>query len=272
MTHGQLDALQRLQEMLNSRSDPDCVLHRSTVLRNVPTRGVRIPVIRALVTDWVAERQIDALQPADAAALAEGLMRSGPMLDDKLAGMILLSERLLIRGLYSLNDFPAFALLFDDGCLDNFCVVDHFAEKVLARFLHQIPISAAEILIQWCSAENMWRARAGLTAFLPYAKDDVLRPYIRNGCVILLQRSEDEAKTTTGSLLRAISKPDEEVTDTAGVQFVLDFLLDDGLLVQFSRSALTKATFHMDRTIKSDFRRRCTQLQLAMASASNVPS
>jgi DNA alkylation repair enzyme len=263
--------VQRLQSMLDAKSDADCLRHRRTVLRNVPTRGVRIPVIRALVTDWVTERQIDALPPDAATALAEELMRSGPTLDDKLAGMILLSERLLIRGLYSLENFPVFGQLFDDGCLDNFCVVDHFAEKILSRFLHQTPERAAQVLLEWCSSDNLWRARAGLTAFLPYAKDENLRSYIRSGCIALLQRSEDEAKTTTGSLLRAISKPDEDVPDVAGVQFVMEFLLTDSFLIQFSRSALTKATFHMDRAVKSDFRRRCTQLQLALANSTSSP-
>lgn len=275
-----LNLVRDLQRRLESCSELDCISHRDNVLRGVPTRGVKIPSIRVQVTDWANERvrildpsadinlaepasseAVFDLSPHEAKLLALDLMTCNPILDDKLAGMIFLSERLFVRDFYSLSDLSTFLILFDDGHFDNFYVVDNFADKVLSRFLHQGRSDAANILSTWFESSCVWRARAALLAFVPFAKDSIFRSQISNGCVALLQREEEEAKTTTGTLLRAVSKPDAELIDDDGMAFVCSFLNNDALLACFSRAALTKATHHMERRFKAQFRRRCTQLQ-----------
>lgn len=275
-----LNLICNLQARLNNYSEQDCRAHREIVLRGVPTRGVKIPAIRSQVTDWANEclyvQDSDAscaefqdiqrdsvvvLVPSEAKILALELMCCNPILDDKLAGMIFLSERLFVRDIYDISDLSEFALLFDAGHLNNFYVVDNFSDKVLSRFLHQGREEVAVVLSTWFYAGCIWRARAALLAFVPFAKCLDFRRQIRGGCVALLRRQEEEAKTTTGTLLRAISKPDADRIDLAGINFVRAFLDDDALLVLFSRAALTKATHHMERCFKNFYRRRCTQLQ-----------
>ncbi|MBL7199317.1 MAG: DNA alkylation repair protein [Anaerolineae bacterium] len=97
----------------------------------------------------------------------------------------------------------------------------------------------------WWSAENLWRARASLVAFVKVAEESAYYPVIGMSCQALIRRGERFAKTAVGWILPEISRRDE-----AFVRRVIDENLS-----HFTGESLKNATKHFDKDTQRYYRK-----------------
>lgn len=211
---------------------------------SAPFLGVKMPVIRRLVHRWHQAHIDDHFDLEQQVDLALALFE-GAYTEDKLAGTLFLHEILLPAGaLHCQRDVKQFANLFDAGWIDDWNVCDWFCVKVLGSLIEENGLSCARHIAGWRSAENLWRARASLVAFVKVAVDEAYYPLIEQSCAALIARPERFAKTAVGWILREISRYDEP--------FVRQVLNDN--IGDFSAESLKNATRYFSKEDQAHFR------------------
>lgn len=199
-----------LHKSLQEHADPKTrAWWQNYVKGGTPFLGVKMPVIRRLVHQWHRERVDGRLPPERQVDLALVLFE-GAYTENKLAGILFLQEILLPAGaLHWRRDLDRLAALFDTGLIYDWNVCDWFCVKVLGPLIEGNGLACAEGIAGWRSAENLWRARASVVAFVPVAGNSNYYPLVERSCAVLITRPERFAKTAVGWILREISRHDE---------------------------------------------------------------
>ena len=134
-------------------------------------RGVSTRDIRRLSKAWWDGHDGDTLLPAEQLETCLALLRC-PLTEDKLAGMLLLGERLIpAERLDCASAVPRFATLYPAGHLADWNAVDWFCVRVLGPLIERSSEPCARSIAAWVEAEVLWQRRSGLVAWL---KDTVL--------------------------------------------------------------------------------------------------
>lgn len=197
-----------LQAELARRSDPDRRAWWENYVKGAAFRGVPMGEIRAAVRDWLAAAP--HLRAAEKKRLALDLIRE-PLSEDKLAGILVLSEHVLDD--LGPDDLPAFRDLLADGHLPDWGSCDWFCVKVLGRMLLGSADAEriADEIVAWTSSDELWLRRAGLVAFVNLApRGDAALPGLTGRILAGAERnSRDQrrfAQTSVGWVLRELSK------------------------------------------------------------------
>ncbi len=211
---------------------------------SAPFLGVKMSIIRRLVHQWHREQIDGRFEPEQQVDLALALFE-GAYSEEKLAGTLFLQEILLPAGaLHWQRDLDQFAALFDKELIYDWNVCDWFCVKVLGPLIETHEPACAEEVAGWRDAENLWRARASLVAFVPVAGDNVYYPAVEASCAVLIARPERFAKTAVGWILREISRNDEAV-----VRQVLENNIQN-----FSSESLKNATKYFEKDEQDRYR------------------
>ena len=173
-------------------------------------RGAQVPKVRSIVRAWWAEHDFDKCPATVGKRIAIALIAQR-MVEDKLAGMLILGEQLgdQLRA----ADLESFALLFADDHLEDAVVVDWFASKVLATLLARAAGRAevARQLATWRDAETIWQRRAACLAFVKLAPDGdaVMHGFVELAlriCATVVWSHERDDQTAVGWLLRELAR------------------------------------------------------------------
>ncbi|MBM4155254.1 MAG: DNA alkylation repair protein [Lentisphaerae bacterium] len=178
----------------------------------IPFRGVPMAKVRVAVNHWFARDGVAALPLAQRKRLALALF-TGEHCEDKLAGMLALSEHLLPH--LRIADLKALGRLFEANHVADWNTCDWFCVKVLGRFVaRDLPDpTAAEAIAGWKHARTLWQRRASNVAFVYLARngDRNFPGFVQlmlDTCATTVQCPERFAQTGVGWLLRELSLAD----------------------------------------------------------------
>ena len=196
-TRGLREIIEELQQRLDTHATEKRRDWWTAYLRGeAEFRGVAMADIRAEVQRLPADRE-----------LAFALLRERYE-EDKLAGVLLLAERLLDT--LSAADLPQLAEPFEDGAIGDWSVCDWFAVKVLAPLVKRDGETFARPLAAWSESGPLWKRRAPAAAFAtPAAKPEPFAGFTElclEVCAALARDEQRFAQTAIGWLLRELSK------------------------------------------------------------------
>lgn len=234
-------------------------------------RGVRMQELRHILQLWQAEW--DLYRPSETSETKFSvalLLISSVYYEDKLAGMLLISEK-LVSSYLDVQHLSMFDQLFEQGHLESFKICDHFASKVLQPLIVERRSSIANHIATWFDATSFWQARTALSAFSLLARDAVYDDILLIGCEKLVYRPQDEAKNCVASALKAIGKNRGQLVQT--------FLQNDEHLINLTAQALGKAASCLESSLPEQFKtrrralinqRRTAEAAAAAAGTSNI--
>jgi len=213
-----------LHKTLQAHANPETkVWWENYVKESAPFIGVKMPLIRSLVHQWHREHITGRLDLPEQVDLALALF-AGAYTEEKLAGTLFLQEILLPAGAVNYErDIDRLATLFDSGRIYDWNTCDWFCVKVLGPLIQANGLACAKRIAEWRSAENLWRARAALVAFVKVASERMYYPAIEVSCATLIRRPERFARTAVGWILRDISRYDEAFVRTVLEQNIQHF-------------------------------------------------
>ena len=204
--------IEGLQAELERRSDPGKRAWWENYVKGASFRGTPMREIRSTVAGWLAARP--GLTTTEIKQLAFELIRE-PLTEDKLAGVLILSEHLIDE--LSVDDLPAFRALLAEEHLGDWSSCDWFCVKVLGRMLERSsePERVADQLIEWTRSDELWVRRAGIVAFVNLApKGDAALPGLTERVLTGAERNAADnrrfAQTSVGWVLRELSTSNPE--------------------------------------------------------------
>ena len=155
-----------VQRELQRRADPEKKAWWENYVKGAAFRGTPMAEIRRVVAAAVGDHPESS--EAELKAVACELVAQ-PLSEDKLAGVLLLSEHLLDH--LGTDDLPMLHGWLAAGHLGDRNSCDWFLVKVLGRMLAHAadPQPLADALIAWTASEELWVRRAGLVAFVNLA-------------------------------------------------------------------------------------------------------
>ncbi len=175
----------------------------------VAFRGVPMARIRAVVHALWHDEGLDALPADDQIDLALRLLAE-PFSEDKIAGVLVLAERLLDE--LSLDDVPRLAAPLARGDVDDWSTCDWYCVKVLGPFVAASDDrrAAAEAIAAWRFADRLWHRRAAAVSFVrlaPRAEDFYpgFSALLLDVCAALVRDPARFSQTAAGWLLRELS-------------------------------------------------------------------
>jgi len=184
-------------------------LKNTIEFRGVPMAGVR-KIARALwhehdLAQWTRDRRVD---------LALTFLAQ-PYAEEKLAGILLLAERLLPE--LRAGDVSVLAKPFERGHIAEWSTCDWYCVKVLARLLGRVDDrrAAAEEIAAWRHAESLWQRRAAAVSFVELAArgaraDPWLPDLVLEVCAANARDPARFSQTSVGWVLRELSKAEPE--------------------------------------------------------------
>ncbi|HEX2128230.1 MAG TPA: DNA alkylation repair protein [Solirubrobacterales bacterium] len=202
------EAVAEIQDHLADRASPEKRAWWENYVKGASFRGTPMGEIRRVVSAYVKGHE--DLGDRELKALAYELIAQ-PLSEDKLAGILLLSEHLMDA--LDARDLPSFRSLLADGQLGDWNSCDWFCVKVLARMLERAedPQAVAQALIAWTASDDLWVRRAGLVAFVNLAPRgdaalDGLASYVLEGAERNVKDARRFAQTSVGWVLRELSR------------------------------------------------------------------
>lgn len=181
--------------------------------------GVSMAEVRQVVSEVVAQERLDEASTAEVLTQARDWLTL-PVSEEKIAGILLLEQVVLGRS-DALLMLPMLEEVFANGAIFDWNVCDWLCVKVLHPLVG-VDQEAANQVLSWVHAENVWQARASVVAFVNSAsatagEDRLLDPAtieaVHRNCKILILRPERFAKTAVGWWLREYSKVDERFVE-----------------------------------------------------------
>lgn len=173
-------------------------------------RGAQVAKVRSIVRMWWAEHDFDKCPATVGKRIAIALIEQR-MVEDKLAGMLILGE--LLGDQLRVTDLSVFAPLFEDAHLDDAIVVDWFATKVLATLVARTAGrgEVAKQLATWRDGDTIWQRRAACLAFAKLAPDGDAAMHgfvelVLRVCATVVWSHERFDQTAVGHLLRELSR------------------------------------------------------------------
>ena len=200
--------IERLQSRLQSNADPKKKEWWEAYLKQVITfRGVPMDVIRREVREWLpADNRVD---------LALELIRE-PLAEDKLAGILILSEHVVPAGTPPGSELlPAMEPLFEQGHIADWNTCDWFCVKFTHRLVVRDGPDLAPAIAAWSDANTLWQRRAALVSFVSLAPkgDDNWPDFVEMLLGICAKNMKDPARfsqTGVGWALRELSKAEPD--------------------------------------------------------------
>lgn len=175
----------------------------------LPFRGVAMADIRKIAHQIWEEKGLDRLDRETQRDLA--LAQLGQRYsEDKLAGVLILSERLLEQ--LTSEDVVSLARPFELGHIGDWSTCDWYCVKVLGRFVETADRRGrARRIAAWRDAESLWQRRAAAVSFVNLAPqgDDFYKGFTRLLLTVCRSNVADAARfsqTSVGWLLRELSK------------------------------------------------------------------
>jgi 3-methyladenine DNA glycosylase AlkD len=181
-------------------------------------------VVRTTLHDWYHEHGFEAWGSTDQTKLALQLIRQNHT-EDKLAGILFLQEILVPSGEPShALLLPAFADLFEGGCLADWNSVDWFCVKVLGPLVERDGEPCARAIGEWRLASTLWQRRASAVAFVNLVKRAEIFPgffqVLMESCEVLVGDRERFSQTGAGWVLREMGSVDPVAVEV----FITDHL------------------------------------------------
>ncbi len=199
--------IEELQAELERLADPRKKAWWEGYVKGASFRGTPMAAIRRAVARWLGS--LPELSPTEIKQLAFDLIRQ-PLTDDKLAGVLILSEHLIDE--LGTDDLAAFRALLAEEHLGDWNACDWFCVKVLGRMLERSPERGriADELIGWTRSDELWVRRAGMVAFVNLApKGDAALPGLTERLLAGAERNAADprrfAQTSVGWVLRELS-------------------------------------------------------------------
>ena len=196
-----------LQAELERRADPDKKAWWENYVKGASFRGTPMREIRSAVAGWL--RSHPELSRTEIKDLACELIRQ-PLAEDKLAGVLILSEHLIDE--LGVEDLPGFRTLLAEEHLGDWNSCDWFCVKVLGRMLERSSERerVADQLIEWTRSDELWVRRAGMVAFVNLVpKGDAALPGLTERVLTGARRNAADkrrfAQTSVGWVLRELS-------------------------------------------------------------------
>ena len=200
--------IEGLQAELERRADPEKKAWWENYVKGATFRGTPMAEVRSAVGRWLETHP--ELSRTRIKHFAYELIRE-PFAEDKLAGVLILSEHLIDE--LGIDDLPAFRTLLADEHLGDWSACDWFCVKVLGRMLVRSSDREriADQLIGWTGSDELWVRRAGLVAFVDLApKGDAALPGLTERIITGAERNASDerrfAQTSVGWVLRELSK------------------------------------------------------------------
>ena len=204
--------IEDLQAELERRADPAKKAWWENYVKGASFRGTPMAEVRSAVNGWLESRR--GLSTEATKRVACQLIRQ-PLAEDKLAGVLMLSEHLIDE--LALDDLPTFRALLAEEHLGDWSSCDWFCVKVLGRMLERSAEREriADELIEWTRSEELWVRRAGIVAFVNLApKGDAALPGLTERVLTGARRNAADsrrfAQTSVGWVLRELSATEPE--------------------------------------------------------------
>ncbi len=176
-------------------------------------RGVPTPDIRRESRAWWERHDGDSLRPEAQLEVCLELLRC-PLTEDKLAGMLLLGERLIPAGrLDQAEALPRFAELYPGGHLADWNVVDWFCVRVLGPLIEAGGADCADAVAAWVDAEVLWQRRSALVGFANLAPSGAYAELIVETAGRLVLDQERFAQTGVAWVIRELSASRPDLTE-----------------------------------------------------------
>lgn len=176
----------------------------------VPFRGVPMATTRRIVHSTWRTAGVDQLDPELQIELALAQFAE-PYCEDKLAGILALSELLLDD--LTLEHVPALARPFERRHIEDWNTCDWYCVKVLGRFVArgQDQRRRAESIAEWRHAPTLWQRRAAAVTFVDLAPRgdrffDGFTDVLLTVCAGNLADPARFSQTSVGWLLRELSR------------------------------------------------------------------
>ena len=176
----------------------------------VPFRGVPMATTRRIVHATWQTAGIDRLAPQVQIELALAQFAE-PYCEDKLAGVLALSERLL--GHLTAEHVPALARPFELGYIEDWGTCDWYCVKVLGRFVEsgEDRVRRAEAVAGWRDGSTLWQRRAAAVSFVNLAPQgerffDGFTDLLLTVCQSNVADPARFSQTSVGWLLRELSR------------------------------------------------------------------
>jgi 3-methyladenine DNA glycosylase AlkD len=176
--------------------------------------GVKMADVREVMHAWRAET-LGGLSWEAQGEVALALARE-PETELKLAGALCFQEALLPSGALSWETWvPRWAALLDEGALADWNSCDWFCVKVLGPAAQRWGEPCARAIAGWCLADNLWRRRASVVAFVNLAKHgernfEGFAPMLLGACGAVVRDPARFAQTGTGWALRELGRAEPE--------------------------------------------------------------
>lgn len=183
-------------------------------LRNeLPCRGLHIPVVVGTVKKWAKDHQLsNRTSTSSDIAFDERVLRAmfeSPFSEDKIAATVYANAVMLPSGTLNLDRLALFEELFAEDLIRPWSTVDSLCGRVLCKMIGAHGDEVVHRISSWKSAENVWKARSSVVAFIKHAKNERYRDQIWENSSCVIKRPERFAKTSVGWILREVSKHDE---------------------------------------------------------------
>jgi 3-methyladenine DNA glycosylase AlkD len=172
--------------------------------------GVPTPTLRGVTGAWWGRHDADGLPPDDQLEICLALLRE-PVTEPKLAGMLLLGERLVPADRVDWAvAMPRFGPLFVEGHLADWNVVDWFCVRVLGPLIERSGDGCARAVAAWIDAAVLWQRRAALVGFVTLAPSGAYAELIIQTAAQLVTDPERFAQTGVAWVLRELrtARPD----------------------------------------------------------------
>lgn len=211
------ERITELQTTLTNNANPQTKEWFEAYLKGViPYRGLKLPQVRSHLKNWVPS--LDSFPAAERISIAFALLYADYG-EDKLAGILLLQEKLIPEGLIEAHEFlPQFAQVFQDGAIYDWSTCDWFCMRVLKTMVKREGELCARTIASWQAADSLWQRRASCIPFVSLAKhgDQNFPGFIDltlEVCQTVVQSEERFSQTAAGWLLRELwlAAPDQVV-------------------------------------------------------------
>lgn len=176
-------------------------------------RGVPTPVIRRLSMAWWERHDGDGLAVDGQLQTCLALL-SCPMTEDKLAGMLLIGERLIPRERVAWTAaVPRFASLYPSGHLADWNAVDWFCVRVLGPLVESSDDACAGAIAGWVEEDVLWQRRSALVAFVNLAPSGAHAELVIATADRLVLDPERFAQTGVAWVIRELSRSRPDLTE-----------------------------------------------------------
>jgi 3-methyladenine DNA glycosylase AlkD len=199
------DLLQQLVAQLEQQANPKTKQWFENYLKGaIAYRGLKTPLVTTLVKNWYRDNQLEQYTLEGHLSLCQALLASN-LAEDKFAGMIFIQKYLLKKLDYQqlLSETDTF---FQQGYFFDWSTTDWFTVRILDPLIMREGIQAAEIIVSWQNAENLWQRRAAIVSFRHPSRNEIFHSLIENAIANLVEERERFIQTGIGWLLADMSK------------------------------------------------------------------